>query len=167
MDRLAHYEYLVAARGPLFDRVRSLSAEQYRQRFPFGLGSVRRTLHHLAGAEWFLVGQIGGEPAGAYPFASEAVPDFPTLERLWRDLEPSTRRTLEAERDWEQPFEYEVTIPSRRRYRIRTTRTAVFTQFCYHEVHHRAQAMAMLRMLDAPVETIDFVWLTGQVSEQP
>jgi hypothetical protein len=47
MDHLAHYEYLVAARGPLFDRVSSLSTE------------------------WFLVGQIGGESVGDYPFASE------------------------------------------------------------------------------------------------
>lgn len=167
MDRLAHYAYLVAARIPLFDRIRSLSPAQYRQVFPFGLGSMRRTLHHLAGAEWYLVGQIGGGPSGVYPFASEAVPDFPTLERLWRGLEPLTRRTLQVEQDWEQPFEYVVTIPGGRRYRIRTTRSAVFIQFCYHEVHHRAQAMAMLRMLDTPVETVDFAWLTGRVTEEP
>jgi uncharacterized damage-inducible protein DinB len=38
----------------------------------------------------------------------------------------------------------------------------VFTQFCYHEVHHRAQVMAMLRQIGAPVETIDFLLLTAQ-----
>jgi uncharacterized damage-inducible protein DinB len=164
---LAHYDYLLAARRVVFDRVRVLTPEQYRHRFPFGLGSVRRTMHHLAGAEWFLIGQMRGGPAGEYPFGAEAVPDAPTLERLWRGLEPQTRETIEAERDWDRPIEYAVTIPSRRRYRIRGTAQAVFAQFCYHEVHHRAQVMAMLRQLGAPVETIDFIWLTGAPVEEP
>jgi uncharacterized damage-inducible protein DinB len=167
MDLLTHYDYLVAARRPILDRVRALTPEQYRQSFPFGLGTVRRTMHHLAGAEWFLIGQIRGGPAGEYPFGAEAVPDAQTLERLWRGLEPQTRATLETERDWARAIEYVVTIPSRRRYRIHSTALGVFTQWCYHEVHHRAQVMAMLRQLGASVETIDFIWMTGAPVEEP
>lgn len=167
LDPLAQYAYLVAAREPIFDRLRGLTPEQYRQPFPFGLGTLRRTVHHLAGAEWFLIGQIAGGAAGEYPFGADAVPDAETLERRWRALEPQTRRVLETVDDWARPIEYVVTLPNRRRYRIRSTVFWVFVQFCYHEVHHRAQAMAMLRQLGASVETIDVLWFTGTPAEEP
>ncbi len=59
-----------------------------------------------------------------------------------------------------------VIIPSRQRFRIQTTALKTFTQFCYHKVHHRSQVMAMIRQMDAPVETLDFFWLTADAFEE-
>jgi uncharacterized damage-inducible protein DinB len=56
LQPLDHYRYLTEARRRLLARVCALTPEQYEQEFPFGLRTVRRTLHHMAGAEWFVLG---------------------------------------------------------------------------------------------------------------
>jgi len=160
------YRYLTTARGRLFDQVRGLAPEQYTQVFPFGLGTIRRTLHHMAGAEWFLVGQLRGGPQGDYPFRSEQAPDFAALERGWRDLERQTLEFLNTPQDWTRMVEFTVTIPSRQRYRVKASAEVVFTHFTYHEVHHRAQVMAMLRQVGAPLETLDFLLTASGAVEE-
>ncbi|MGH2376235.1 MAG: DinB family protein [bacterium] len=64
---LEHYRYLTTARRRLFEAVRCLSPEQYVREFPFGLHTVRRTLHHMAGAEWFMLGQLHHPRGGLEP----------------------------------------------------------------------------------------------------
>lgn len=162
MGPLDHYRYLTAARRRLFERVRLVSPEQYRQQFPFGLGTIRRTLHHMAGTEWYLIGQIRGGPEGEYPFSTDHCPDGPALEKAWGDLEHKTIETLEAERDWDRIIEFRITVPSKKAYRVKASPARIFAQFAYHEVHHRAQVMAMLRQLGAEVESMDFIVLAGE-----
>ncbi len=167
MEPLEHYRYLTLARRRLLDRVRELTPEQYTQEFPFGLKTVRRTLLHVAGAEWFILGQLLGEPKIAeYPFISERVPDFASFEKAWRDLEPRTAAILQAERDWDRPVDFRTATPSRQRFRVKASPIIIFTQFTYHEIHHRAQVMAMLRQLGAPVETLDFILLACEPVEE-
>ena len=160
---LDHYRYLTDTRRRLLERVKSLSAEQYVQEFPFGLRTVRRTLHHVAGAEWFLISQLRSDPLNDPPFSTRRLPDAASVETEWKVRETRTISYVEGERDWDRPVEIHVIIPSRQSYRVRTTAIKVFTQFCYHEVHHRSQVMAMLRQLGAPVETLDFLLLTSEV----
>ncbi|MBI3997876.1 MAG: DinB family protein, partial [Armatimonadetes bacterium] len=162
LEPLDHYRYLTEARHRLLDRVRTLSPEQYEREFPFGLKTVRRTLHHMAGAEWFVLGQLRGWPQGDNPVSLRRVLDASALDAAWRDLEPSTIELITGEPDWDRPLEITVIIPSRQAFQVRTTALRVFTQFCYHEVHHRSQVMAMLRQLGSPVETIDFLLLTAE-----
>jgi uncharacterized damage-inducible protein DinB len=88
--------------------------------------------------------------------------DAARLETAWRNQEPRTIELIQAEERWDRPVEITVIIPSRQAFQVRTTAIRVFTQFCYHEVHHRAQVMAMLRHLGAPTETLDFLLLTAQ-----
>lgn len=167
MGPLDHYRYLTTARRRLLDRVRELTPEQYRQEFPFGLKSVRRTLLHMAGAEWFILGQLRGEPKmEEYPFVSERVPDFAALEKAWRDLEPRTIDILQSEQDWDRPIDFKTVIPTRQRFRVKASPIIIFTQFTYHEIHHRAQVMAMLRQLGVPVETLDFILLACEAVEE-
>lgn len=41
-------------------------------------------------------------------------------------------------------------------HRLRTTAGGVVTQLLFHEVHHRAQVMMMLRALSVPLQSIDY-----------
>lgn len=161
MDPLEHYRYLIDARDKLMDGVRLLSPAQYEQEFPFGLKTVRRTLHHLAGAEWLVIGQLREWPREESPFSPRRLPDAASLEAAWRALQPRTVEIISSEQDWNRTVEITVIIPSRQAYRVTTTAANVFTQFCYHEIHHRSQVMAMLRQLGAPIETLDFLLLTA------
>ncbi len=166
LSPLDHYRYLTEARHRWMERVRHLSAEQYEQDFPFGLKSVRRTVHHMAGAEWFVLGQLRGRPATDNPFSYMRHPDASGLEAAWREFEPRTVEIIEGEADWSRPVEITVVIPSRQRFVVKTAAIKVFTQFCYHEIHHRSQVMAMLRQLSAPIETLDFLLLTADAIEE-
>jgi uncharacterized damage-inducible protein DinB len=162
LQPIDHYRYLTEARRRLLARVRTLGPEQYEQEFPFGLKTVRRTLHHMAGAEWFVLGQLRGWPDGESPFSPRRVRDAATLEAAWQGLEPRSIEIIQTEEHWDRPVEITVIIPSRQAFRVQTTAIGVFTQFCYHEIHHRAQVMAMLRHLGAPVETLDFLLFTAR-----
>ena len=167
---LDHYRYLITARRRLLEAVKRLSPEQYVREFPFGLHTVRRTLHHMAGAEWFVLGQLpGGLPSnglGENPFSPRRVPDAVALEAAWKALEPRTVEIITGEADWNRAVEITVIIPSRQQFRVQTTPLKTFAQFCYHEVHHRSQVMAMVRQMDAPVETLDFLLLTADAFEE-
>lgn len=166
MEPLDHYRYLTLARHRLLDRVRELAPEQYMQEFPFGLKTIRRTVHHMAGAEWLLIGQFRGGPEGSYPFTTERCPEFPSVEAAWRNLEGTTVETIQAEKEWDRPIEFRVPIPSKQVFRVKASPIKIFTQFAYHEVHHRAQVMAMLRQVGAPVETLDFLLLACEATEE-
>jgi uncharacterized damage-inducible protein DinB len=167
MGPLDHYNYLTSARRRLLDRVRELTPEQYTQEFPFGLKSVRRTLLHMASAEWFILGQVRGElDISENPFGRERVPDFAALEKAWRELGGRTIDILQRERDWDRPIDFNTVIPTRQRFRVKASPIIIFTQFAYHEVHHRAQVMAMLRQLGVPVETLDFILLACEAVEE-
>ena len=65
-----------------------------------------------------------------------------------------TRAVLESVRDWNKEFDYRPMWNDRQ---IVTASAAdIFTQMALHEVHHRAQAMNMLRQLGVKLEDIDF-----------
>jgi len=165
LDPVELYDYLVKARAPVFEQARTLTIEQYTREFPFGLKTLRNTLVELPQAEWTYVRRIQGEgdalpPWNERPFARFYQADFASLEEAWREQVGETRRTLEEIDDWTRPLVYTAPgDPGEGTFRIRTTTGGVATQLVLHEVHHRAQAMAMLRQLGAPVEDLDYSYL--------
>ncbi len=166
LDPVELYAYLVKARAPLLERARGLTLEQYTRQFPFALGTLRKTLVELPQAEWSYVRRLQGEedplpPWSERPFARFYQTDFAPLEGAWLEQVAETRRTLEEIDDWSRPIAYVASgDPGERPYHIRTTTGGIATQLVLHEVHHRAQAMAMLRQLGAPVEDLDYSYLT-------
>ena len=98
MHLLEHYDILVRARHKLLNWVRELTAEQYRQEFPFGLKTVRATLVHLASSEWLHGKAARSEdiPAEERPFSEVRHPDFMSVEIAWKGLEAGTRAWLES-----------------------------------------------------------------------
>jgi uncharacterized damage-inducible protein DinB len=160
MDPLRTYDYLLASRRRVLDAARGLTAEQYLRPFPFGLGTVGRTLTHVMVSEWYYVERLEGRavpPYDAWPIKEESPPPFDALEAEWDRQGPRVRRAIAAERDWSRRITY-VGFPddAGRRFAVSASAGDLITQLALHEVHHRAQAMAMLRQLGRAVQDIDF-----------
>lgn len=151
------YEYLVEARDRVLERVRALRQAQYTRRFPFGHGSIRATLVHIADTEWWYTSMLRGVPSPEErsPFRPFSRTGVTPLEAAWRTLAEQTRRTLRAETNWDRPVEDWWTT-KRWKHGVKTTARGVATQLLFHEVHHRAQVMTMLRHLGAPLEGLDY-----------
>lgn len=160
MQPLRIYDYLTTSRDRVFDAARPLSPEQWSRKFSFGLGSIASTLTHIMISEWYYVQRITGTvvpPYEQWPIKYEHPPEFEAIETTWRGQAPATRAAVAAERDWNRPVTWTGFPDSQgKRFTINTTPGDLFTQLALHEVHHRAQLMAMLRELGRPLEDLDF-----------
>jgi uncharacterized damage-inducible protein DinB len=159
LDALKTYDYLARARRQLFDWVRPLSPGQYATEFPIGPGTLGRTLTHIMICEWFYMQRIQALPVPPYSewvFQDETPPPFRTLEAEWLKQQHRTRAGLAAVRDWTADLEYAATDDHENPIIITATRADIFTQLVLHEVHHRAQAMNMLRQLGVKLSDIDY-----------
>jgi uncharacterized damage-inducible protein DinB len=160
VDFVNAYDYLTEARARLFDWVRPLTQEQYTQQFPSGHGTLRATLIHTATAEWAYNRRLKGDlsilpPLPERPINETRLPAFADLERAWTDLARDTRATLTGVSDWNTPLEYQTVTPGGTML-FTVTRGEFALQLCFHEIHHRAQAMAMLRQLGVQAQSIDY-----------
>lgn len=152
-----YYDYLIEARQRLFDRVRDLSQAQYTRRFGFGHGSIRATLVHVADTEWWYTSMLEGVPAPEErsPFRPFSRTGFRPLEVTWGEMVERTRAVLRAQTAWRRPVEDRWTTKRWMR-GVRTTAEGVAIQLLFHEVHHRAQVMTMLRLVGAPIQGVDY-----------
>ncbi len=154
----AHFfDYLFKARGKLLTWVREQPPAVYTQPFPIGLGSIRATLVHIASSEWGYTQRLTGKDYGPgdNPFTVERYPEFEALASAWDRQRPVTRQALANLGDPVRPVEYVArtfTPPTR----IRTTVGGIAGQLLLHEVHHRAQVMAMLRQAGVKAENLDY-----------
>ena len=174
MNPLRTYDYLMQSRARVFDWVRPLSDEQYRQEHPIGLGSLARTLHHIRAAEWLYMqrvrGNYGTMPAPALEHdpevSTESALPFGELERGWIEQAHAIRSDLAAVSDWDTPQTVS-TAWDGTSYTYEASAADYFTQLALHEAHHRAQAMHMLRRLDVKTDEIDFNALMWTMVKQP
>jgi len=169
-DPVHLYEYLVKARAKLLDCVRQLTPAQYIQEFPFGLKTVRDTVVEIPLAEWTYIRRIRGDevpPWDDRPFSRFYKTDFPLLERAWKEQAEDTRRTLREITDWTRPVEYVARSADEPPFKVRTTTGGVAAQLFFHEIHHRAQAMAMLRQLGVPAQNLDYSLLMYDRTQLP
>ena len=176
MEPLRTYDYLTLARQRVFEWIRPLSSEQYSREFPMGLGTLGKTLAHIMTSEWYYVQRLQGSDVPTYdqwsfglvvgdeygrgrspgPVQQENPPPFAALEATWIEQARHTRDALSAVRNWSQELEYQVIDDDNRPVIVTTTPGDIFTQLALHEVHHRAQAMGMLRQLGTTLDDIDF-----------
>src|SRR6266852_5521055 len=120
-------------------------------KFPFGRKSLRATLVEIPMSEWSYIRRMREEPTGLksqedHPFWQYYKTDFAPLETAWREL-----------------VEY---LPNPK-VRVRTITGGIAGQLLFHEIHHRAQAMAMLRMLGVPAENLDYSILMVERTQLP
>jgi uncharacterized damage-inducible protein DinB len=83
--------------------------------------------------------------------------------RKWYQAQ-QTRAALQEVQDWSRPVEYVSRFGGRDR-RYRTTAAGIATQLLFHEVHHRAQVMFMLRQMGYPAENLDYSVLAFQAED--
>jgi uncharacterized damage-inducible protein DinB len=162
VDFVHFFDYLVLARAPLLDRIGSQPDELYTRAYPFGLGSIRATLIHVADTEWGYVQRLTGRDytREESPFTEARYLGLALFAAAWRAHEPATRQALAAVDDPSRPVAYvsRNVTPSQR---VRTTAGGLAGQLLFHEVHHRAQVMVMLRLAGVPVQDLDYsrlVW---------
>lgn len=162
MDPLKIYDYLCKSRERVLDAVRPLTPLQYTQPFAFGLKTISSTMAHIMISEWYYVERLEGRHVAPYeqwPISYENPPEFAVIERTWEPQAKAVREAIARERDWTRLIAYESFADDHgKRYTITATAGDFMAQLAFHEVHHRAQAMAMIRMLGnaAPVEDLDY-----------
>ncbi len=172
MDYAGVYDVLTQARQRIFDWVRPLSHEQYTRQFPFGLGTLRATLVEIARVELFYRMRMRGEPLPAlplqetFPISETNQPTFAELAETWTEQSKETRSALAQTTDWNAPMHRRVEEGGKTVvYTLRKGEIA--TQMLLHEVHHRAQAMAMLRQLGVPAQDVDYAGFVVRREEHP
>ena len=173
MDYVHGYDVLTQARERLFDWVRPLSQEQYTREFPFGLGTLRATLIETARTELLYRMRLHGDPLPPplpllenFPISETNQPTFADLERAWTGQSKETRAALAETMDWN-------TLMRRRAEEngnvvvYTMSKGEIATQMLLHEVHYRAQAMAMLRQLGVPAQDLDYARFVVRREECP
>jgi uncharacterized damage-inducible protein DinB len=159
---LKTFDYLVAARSRLFDQARPFTPRQHAQVFEIGLGSLLRTMSHIMICEWYYVQRMQGNaipPYDRWPIRDEEPPAMPVIEAAWVAQSPQMRRALEqmaSADDWFAPKPFDGSDEQDRPRRAMVSNADTFTQLVLHEVHHRAQAMNMLRHLGVAAEDLDY-----------
>jgi uncharacterized damage-inducible protein DinB len=160
IDPVHVYDVQTRARRRLFEWVRPLTQAQYIRPFPFGLATVRATLNEIARTEHYLWLRLTAQPIPPfdenYPISETRQPRFADLEALWEPQSAAGRAALAETDDWERRVSCELRWPDRV-VTLTASKAAIATQLLLHEVHHRAQAMAMLRLLGVPAQTLDYI----------
>jgi uncharacterized damage-inducible protein DinB len=168
MNAVRIYDVLTQARHKLFDWMRPLCQEQYTREFPFGRRTLRATMIELARVELYLSMRLREERLPAWedwPITEERLPMFSDLETAWTAQAPKTRGTLAAITDWSRSVTARVTLPDKHLV-LTATKADIATQLLLHEVHHRAQAMAMLRQLGLGAQDLDYIGFVQKREEQ-
>ncbi len=172
MDFVRVYDVHTQAREKLFDWIRPLSHEDYTREFPYALRTLQVTMIELASTELWLAMRLREEPMPR-PFIPEQLPinetehgRFPDLEAAWRKLALETRATLETTKDWDKVVQT-VIYGRKRTVTLTAARKDIATQLLLHEVHHRAQAMSMLRQLGVPAQDVDYISFVQERREEP
>jgi len=172
IDFLRAYDVISQARERLFDWIRPLSQAQYTQAFPFGLRTLQTTMVEIAGTERWLAMRIREEPFPVpfswddWPISETRCPTFADLETAWRAQMPQTRATLAAIVDPGRIVENRM-VGRQRVVTYRAAQGDIAMQLLMHEVHHRAQAMAMLRQLGVEAQDIDYIGFVQTVRREP
>lgn len=161
MSPLKMYDYLTMARERLFAAVRPLSSGEFTKSFEVGLGRIDRTLMHIMLCEDRYVQRMQKRDVPPYAVVEaqeDNPPPFGEIEQRWRTQAAATRRVIEAMRDWDAAFDFKPATPPGEPAMIYTVSPMdIFIQLVLHEVHHRAQVMAMLRQLGKPIkDDLDF-----------
>jgi uncharacterized damage-inducible protein DinB len=167
MNPLKIYNANVHARERIFESIRTLSPEQYQRQFAIGMKTLGSTLTHIMLAEWAYMQRIRGEelpPYDQWPIQYENPPAFDVIEQAWRAQMAQTRAAIEDISDWNKEFTY-INRNAPQAIRTTTTPADVVTQMLLHEVHHRAQLMAMLRELGKPIENLDYAYFAYKREE--
>jgi uncharacterized damage-inducible protein DinB len=149
-ELLAHAEW---ARERLLAAASEVPDEQLDRPFELGCGSLRETLRHLYGAERVWLERWTGEPPANFPRSHQ----LERIGELWdahRALGNLWRQRIET-----QPAQLEACVT----YTTSTGKTFsnqlgdIVVHLANHGVHHRAQALNMLRRQELQPPRVDYL----------
>lgn len=148
---IAHHDW---ANRALLERCKSLSQEQFHQKFPMGRGSLHDTLVHVMSATHAWTNMLMGRPQDK---RLEDDPQRNILELL--DLHAKTHETLAIAAKAKPLTDIAQGERGGRMYTF--TRGGVLTHVLTHAMHHRAQCLNMLRQLGdaSPPDISVVVWM--------
>lgn len=165
MNPLRVYQALEKSRHKIFEWTRTLPDDRYRREFEFSMKRISATLPHMLLAEYAYAWRIEKGTKVDWsqsPLARDAEPPFAEVEAAWRGQASRTKEVIAACMDgrtpsggWEAMHETRHEIEGKVMV-VRAAAEDVFMQLFSHEVHHRAQVMAMLRLMDVPAQDLDY-----------
>ncbi|HLJ60267.1 MAG TPA: DinB family protein [bacterium] len=155
-DLVDYFDYLCLAREKLFGWIRNGPVEMYTRSFPVGHGTISTTLVHIARSQWGYTQWLSGRSVTAAdnPLQMDKQPPFEELATIWTGVNPQTRQVL-ADLDRDRYIEW-VPMLYKPPMTIRINGAVLAGQLIFHEIHHRAQVMMMLRHAGVTAETLDY-----------
>ena len=156
------FNYGAWANASVWDTAADLKDEQLDRAFEMGEGSLRKTLAHVYGAERAWYERCEGPIADQLPHSSET--------HELNDIKEATRRISQVRGDWlaamnDAALDCEVTYTRNGRTYTHPL-SDVLLHVCNHGIHHRAQALNILRRLGKKVPTLDVIVLRIQQKDQ-
>ena len=151
----------------MLERCRTLTDEQFHQRFDLGPGSLHDTFRHIIGAMMRWTDRIGQRPLRDPPEKAKAM----TADELIRLLDVTARELEVVARDVHdnKRFADIITWPSDEDPKYRFHKTTALVHVTTHGMHHRAQVRWMMRQLAMDIspdwDTVEWeVVETGQAT---
>ncbi|HEY3315315.1 MAG TPA: DinB family protein [Bacillota bacterium] len=150
----ALYAYNEDVRRILFETVAGLSEEEYRKDLGTGFRAISGTLWHMAGAEDFWMGRVLTGEGPSLPEV-ERVPMPEELRRLWAGLAERSKRYIAglSEADLGREIIWHWSNGQEVRFAVGKALLHLTT----HEIHHRGQVVAMLRLLGHVPPEVDLI----------
>lgn len=127
----------------LLERCRALTPDQFRQRFDIGPGSLHDTLRHVVGAMFRWADRIADRPVRE---SIERAPQPRTPDELLELLAQAHRELEKVALRVEREGRHDDLMQAEFRLE-RFTRGTAIVHVLTHGMHHRAQALNMLRRL--------------------
>jgi uncharacterized damage-inducible protein DinB len=157
LHELFHYNDWADA--VLFAAAAPLSAEQLDRRFEMGFGSLRATLHHIWGAEQTWLNRWAGVPRErhAAQFDNKTV-ELPELADWYRST-AAARNDFLASAAAGDGLDQLITYQTMRGDTFTHPLGRLALHVCNHGVHHRAQAINMLRHVGVKPARLDYIFM--------
>ncbi len=140
------YRHNLAVREKLFAALRELSDEEYRRDLKTGVGRICYTLWHMAESEDYWFGRVlVGDGPRLPEVKRERLPPPAELPAVWQPVVDRTTAYLAglADADLEREVAWRWSSGEAVRFTVGKALLHVMT----HEIHHRGQVVAMLRLL--------------------
>jgi uncharacterized damage-inducible protein DinB len=142
------------ANGRILDAAATRSDAQLDREFAMGPGSLRRTLLHIWGGESVWLARWAGKAETRWPDEAEPAPVAEIQKRMgatWVERARFLASLQDGDLGREQPYR------DSRGSLFRAPLGSMLLQGITHSQHHRAQAVNMLRHLDAGTVELDYM----------